>query len=294
MEPNSILPTEQKQKTFDAKFAALVGLVAVLGVASLYAIRQASGAHDRLDQVHRSLEARIAGVNEQAQVAGARADRATAELQQQLQDARRTVAANADRRASQLVGKLEAEYRQQQSAMASQIGEVKQAASSTSQQVASVAQDVNSVRGDVTQTRSELESTRAELRTELKTELKSVRGDLGIKSGLIATNARELAALRQLGERHYHEFAVNKNGRAIKIASVSLILRKTDTKRNKFTLDVLADDKRVEKKDKNLNEPVQFYVSGARQPYELVVNDVKKDRIVGYLAVPKAVELAAR
>jgi len=294
MEPNSIPPTEQKQKTFDAKFAVLVGLLAVLGVANLYAIRQAGSAHARLDQVHRSLEARIAGVNEQARVVGARAHRATAELQQQLQDARRTVAANADRRASQLVGKLEAEYRQQQSAMASQIGEVKQAASSTSQQVASVAQDVNSVRGDVTQTRSELENTRAELRTELSTEMKSVRGDLGIQSGLIATNARELAALRQLGERNYHEFAVNKNGRAVRVASINLILRKTDAKRNKFTLDVMADDKRVEKKDKNLNEPVQFYVSGSRQPYELVVNEVKKDRIVGYLAVPKVVELATR
>lgn len=290
MEPNSILTTEKKQKTFDVKFAVLVGLVAVLGVANLHAIRQASRAHDRLDQVHRSLEARIAGVNEQAQVVGARADRATAELHQQLQDARRTVAANADRRASQLVGKLEAEYRQQQSAMASQIGEVKQAASSTSQQVASVAQDVSAVRGDVTQTRSELENTRA----ELKTEMKSMRGDLGIQSGLIATNSRELAALRQLGERNYHEFAVNKNGRAVKVASINLILRKTDSKRNKFTLDVLADDKRVEKKDKNINEPVQFYVSGSRQPYELVVNEVKKDRIVGYLAVPKLVELATR
>jgi len=283
MEPNSILTTEKKQKTFDVKFAVLVGLVAVLGVANLHAIRQASRAHDRLDQVHRSLEARIAGVNEQAQVVGARADRATAELHQQLQDARRTVAANADRRASQLVGKLEAEYRQQQSAIASEIGEVKQAASSTSQQVASVAQDVSAVRGDVTQTRSELENARA----ELKTEMKSMRGDLGIQSGLIATNSRELAALRQLGERNYHEFAVNKNGRAVKVASINLILRKTDTKRNKFTLDVLADDKRVEKKDKNINEPVQFYVSGSRQPYELVVNEVKKDRIVGYLAVPK-------
>lgn len=60
-----------------------------------------------------------------------------------------------------------------------------------------------------------------------------------------------------------------------------------DLKKNKYTLELVADDKRVEKKDKNVNEPVQFYVAKARQPYELVVNEVKKDQIVGYLATPK-------
>jgi hypothetical protein len=174
--------------------------------------------------------------------------------------------------------------------LASELGEVKQAASSTGEKVASVAADVNSVRGDVAQTRSELETAR----TELGSQLKTMKGDLGIQSGLIATNARELAALRELGERHYFEFALAKTGRPYKVADIAMVLRKTDPKRNKFTLDVLADDKKVEKKDKNLNEPVQFYVARSRQPYELVVNDLKKDRIVGYLAVPKVLEAAAK
>ena len=72
-----------------------------------------------------------------------------------------------------------------------------------------------------------------------------------------------------------------------------MVLRKADPKRSRFTVDVIADDKKVEKKDRTINEPVQFYVSRARQPYELVVNEVRKDRIVGYLAVPK-VETASR
>ena len=66
-----------------------------------------------------------------------------------------------------------------------------------------------------------------------------------------------------------------------------MLLKKTDPKKNKYTIELVADDKRVEKKDKNLNEPVQFYVAKARQPYEIVVNEVKKDQIVGYLTTPK-------
>lgn len=290
MDQNSILTTEQKPRKADLKFAVLGALILALGIANFQAIRQANRAHERLDQVHRSLEARIVGVNEQAQAIGARAERAAVELQRQLQQTHRSATSTAERRTAQLVGKLEAEYHQQQSAIAGEIGEVKQAASAASQKAASVAEDVNTVRGDVVQTRSELENTRGELRAELK----SVKGDLGIQSGLIATNGRELATLRELGERHYYEFAIAKTGQPHKIASISLILRKTDPKRNKFTLDVLADDRKVEKKDKNLNEPVQFYVAGARQPYELVVNQLKKDQIVGYLAVPKVLVAAAR
>ena len=52
-------------------------------------------------------------------------------------------------------------------------------------------------------------------------------------------------------------------------------------------MDVRADDKLVEKRDKSINEPVQFYTARAHQPYELVVNEVKKDKVIGYLATPK-------
>ena len=277
------------QRNFNGRFAVLLGLVLALALANFYAIRQTGQAHHRIDQVQRLFETRLTDMNEQVQVLGARANQASATLEQQLQETRRSVtttaqrATTAERRAQQLVGQLEQEYRKQQLALASELGEVKLAASNTGEKVASVVADVGTVRGDVAQTRSDLEAAR----TELSSQLKSMRGDLGVQSGLIATNARELAALRKLGERHYSEFTVAKTGRPHKVANIALILRKTDAKRNKFTLDVLADDKKVEKKDKNLNEPVQFYVTRSRQPYELVVNGVTKDQIVGYLSIPK-------
>jgi hypothetical protein len=124
-------------------------------------------------------------------------------------------------------------------------------------------------------------------------DLKTVMGDMGVMSGLIATNGKELSALRELGERNYFEFTLTKRDNSKKVADLALTLKKSDPKRSRFTLDVMADDNRVEKKDKTVNEPVQVYVGGNRQPYEIVINQVKKDEIVGYLATPK-VKIARR
>jgi hypothetical protein len=114
-----------------------------------------------------------------------------------------------------------------------------------------------------------------------------MNGDMGVMSGLIATNGKDLAALRELGERNYTEFDLTKKQADKRIGNVTLRLKSADAKRNRYTIEVLADDKRVEKRDRTINEPVQLYVSGNRQPLEIVVNDVKKDEVVGYLAVPK-------
>jgi len=119
------------------------------------------------------------------------------------------------------------------------------------------------------------------------TDLKRAVGDLGVMSGEVATNSKDLAILKQLGERNYFEFDLTRTKDPLKVGDIRLKLRKTDPKHGKFTLDVLADDRIIEKKDKTLNEPVQLYVAGARQPYEIVVNTVKKNEVVGYLATPK-------
>jgi hypothetical protein len=117
--------------------------------------------------------------------------------------------------------------------------------------------------------------------------LKRAQGDLDSHSSLIATNSTELKALRELGERNYAEFTINKNKQFTRVADIMVELKKADPKHHKFTIAITADDATVEKKDRNINEPIQFYTKKARQPYEIVVNDVKKDEIVGYLATPK-------
>ena len=178
--------------------------------------------------------------------------------------------------------KVQQEAQQQaQQQVTGQLDELKQATSTANSKLEQISGDVSGVMGDVKNAQSVLD--------QHGTELKRVTGDMGVMSGLIATNGKELAQLRELGDRNYLEFDLKRNSAAQKIGGIQLHLAKADPKRNRFTLDVLADDKRVEKKDRTVNEPVQLYVAGNRQPYEIVVNDVKKDEVTGYLAVPKVI-----
>jgi hypothetical protein len=140
--------------------------------------------------------------------------------------------------------------------------------------------DITGVKQEVTATKQDIAATRSDLQRAI--------GDLGVQSGLIATNRQELAELRLRGERDYFEFDLRKAKQPQKFGgNVALQLKKVDVKRQKYTIDLVSDDKRIEKKDKNVNEPVQFYQQGFRQPAELVVNQILKDRIVGYISVPK-------
>jgi septal ring factor EnvC (AmiA/AmiB activator) len=120
-------------------------------------------------------------------------------------------------------------------------------------------------------------------------ELQRAMGDLGEQSGLIARNRDELEALKRRGERDYFEFTLAGSEAFTRVGPLSLRLNKTDYRRQKFTLTVLADDKQIEKKDRTLLEPVQFYVPGTRSLREIVVYEVGEGRVVGYVSMPKEV-----
>jgi len=183
------------------------------------------------------------------------------------------------RHAEELAKRLELEQKKQQVQVAGELKAVQEATSTAHSKIADVSSEVTSVRSEVASTRSELDKTIAELKT--------VRGDLGVQSGLIATNAKELSALRTLGDRNYFEFDLKKSKQMQRVGDITMRVTKVDTKKNRYTLELIADDKKLEKKDKNVNEPLQFYAARARLPYEIVVNEVRKDQIIGYLATPK-------
>ncbi len=189
----------------------------------------------------------------------------------------------AQRHADKLAAKLSKEAEGNQKLVAelnTQLSEVKSSAEQSSTQLSGVSTDVKQVRTDVDATRTELQNTIADLRR--------ATGDMGVMSGLIATNSTELKALRELGDRNYYEFRLTKNDKVKKVGDIMLSLKKADVKKSRFTMELNADDRKIEKKDKTMNEPVQFYVaSKARQPYEIVVNEITKDTVVGYLSTPK-------
>lgn len=144
------------------------------------------------------------------------------------------------------------------------------------------ADDVTKLGGDVTGVKNDLEDT--------KSKLERATGDMGVMSGLIARNHDDLEELKRKGDRNYFEFTLQKTKTPQRIGPVQMSLNKTDQKKSRYTVTVLADDKAIEKKDKTAGEPVQFYVKGTQHyaPYEIVVFDVGKNQVTGYLSTPKS------
>lgn len=156
----------------------------------------------------------------------------------------------------------------------------------TAQQVTAVASDVSSVKTDVGGVKTDVAKTQSDLATTIS-QLQAVKGDLSNTNSVIARNHDELVLLEHKGDRNYYEFTLTK-GQKKPVGTVSLELKKTDSKKNKFTLNILADDKNYEKKDRNVNEPLQFYSGKTPALYEIVVNSISsKNQISGYLSTPK-------
>jgi hypothetical protein len=188
----------------------------------------------------------------------------------------------------QLAEKIGADRQSRSQEVAGELGQIKQAEATSTARIEGVTADIASIKNEVASSRYDLQQT--------VSELKRVTGDLGMQSDYIATNAKQLQALRLLGERSYFDFHVARGAKAQRVGDISIILKKTDPKHNKFTLEVLSGDVKTAETERSINEPVQFYVTKARSKgrmaVEIVVNEVQKDYIVGYLSTPR--ELVAR
>ena len=289
MSPQPIYQQPSPQRS--GPLAALVaGSIIALVATNIYLYVQLDHVRTDVAKVRESLSTELSNLKDASSVTTASQSRHLETLKQELDAARvknrdeaRTMSsqakAEAQAHADQLARQIQAEEAKVQQQVSSEISEVKTAANTANAKIADVSTDVGGVKTQVSATQAELQKTIA--------ALKSTQGDLGVQSGLIATNAQELQALKRLGERNYFEFKIGKSKDRQRVGDITVLLKKTDPKKNKYTVEVMADDKLTEKKDKNVNEPVQFYTSKARQPYEMVVNQVQKDLIVGYLATPK-------
>ncbi|MGC1906897.1 MAG: hypothetical protein WA715_23960 [Candidatus Acidiferrum sp.] len=153
--------------------------------------------------------------------------------------------------------------------------------SESNEKIGAVATEVGGAKKDIADTRTDLEAT--------KGKLDRAQGDMGVMSGLIAHNRDDLEELKRRGDRNYYEFKISKSKTPQRVGPVQVTLNKTDQKKGKYTMTVFVDDRSIEKKDKTAGEPVQFYLKGAARmtPYEIVVFDVGKNDINGYLSTPK-------
>jgi len=219
----------------------------------------------------RKLEADLSG--SQAEVKELQARMQTSEAQQE------TLARQAgmtkkelQQRAAELQAAQRAAESRLEKEQKEQIGQV-------SGQIEGVKTDVGGVKTDVASTKADLEATKA--------KLQSAVGDLGVQSGLIANTRSDLEVLKHKGDRNYYEFTLLRGAKPQPVSTVSLQLKKTDSKKGKFTLNVTADDKTIEKKDRNVSEPIQFYSGRDHLLFELVIWSVDKNKATGYLSTPK-------
>lgn len=191
--------------------------------------------------------------------------------------------ASVRKHADLVAGRIAQQQKEQGEQLSAELSKVKETTNETTAKLDGkldgISTEVGAVKSDVASAKSNIEETQGELR--------HARGDMGVMSGLIATNSKQIQYLRDLGDRNIYEFTIAKTAGMQRVGDIQVMLMKADSKRNRYTVDVRADDKLVEKRDKTANEPVQFYTARAGQPYELVVNQVQKDKVTGYLATPK-------
>jgi hypothetical protein len=263
---------ENAPRTYSGALLAVIGAALVAAVAGLIWTYTLSGriAHQEAalteaNQQNVKLAAELRETNARLTVATDELGKSLGLTQRQL-----------DERARSLIAREQADSSRLETAQ-----------KQTAQQVSAVASDVSNVKTDVGGVKTDLGKTQSDLATAVA-QLTSMKGDLSDHSSLIARNHDELELLKHKGDRSYYEFTLAK-GQKKPVGTVSLELKKSDQKKSRFTLVIYADDRSYEKKDRNVDEPLQFYSGKDPALYEIVVNAIGgKNQVSGYLSAPKS------
>jgi multidrug efflux pump subunit AcrA (membrane-fusion protein) len=245
----------------------LLAVALIYVVASLYFMNTLKNRLDAADSKQQSLEAA------QTELA-ARLHSTKSELKEALTSEVGQTKEEIARRAAEL-------ERQQKSSAAKLQAEQSQ----QGQQIAAVNTEVSGVKTEVSAAKTDINKTQTDLQATNQ-KLERTIGDLGVQSGLIAHTSSELEVLKHKGDKNYYEFTLVKNKRT-PLSTISVELKKVDAKKSRFTLNVIADDKTIEKKDRTVGEPLQFYTGRDHLLYEIVVFSADKNSITGYLSTPK-------
>ncbi len=249
----------------------LTGIAIVYVVVSLYFIF--------------SMRSRIASLEESQKAARtelARVDKGLTGTESNLKASTQALAerlGTTEKEITDRAAQLQRQWRAAEQRLAAESAQHKEALYKVTGDVAGVKTELGGAKTDIASTKSDLEATKA--------KLESTIGDLKIQSGLVARTQGDLEYLKHRGDRDIYEFALTRNNRT-PVSTISLELKKADPKRSRFTLNVLADDRTIEKKDRTLYEPMQFYSGRERQLFEVVVLSVEKNKVTGYLSAPKA------
>jgi uncharacterized coiled-coil protein SlyX len=268
--------SEERQEiiTEDAAAPRWVGIVIVaLAVVSLVALGAGWTASTRSKELEQNLASQNEQIKKNEDVLSqrlAKSEDTNAQLQGEL-----SVVTDKMKLTEGELGKARLQAKKIKAEDAKELAELQ---NQTSAQLATKASvdDMNKIGTDVNGVKSDLDTQ--------KNNLQMTRGEFGT---LIAKNHDEVEELRRLGERDYYEFSIDKRNNREKVGNLMVELRGTNLKKSQYTVTIFVDDQRHEKKGLTANEPLYFFENGARAPLEFVVNQVGKDKITGYLSVPK-------
>jgi len=277
--------TEPSQGSKDGiKFVLIYVVLAALVVGEFFAFNHMSKMREHLTtqqtqlrddvnaQLRDQVSRRLAAIEEQS-------TQELDALKSELDDSAKRMGAQGGelKRARTMVRQLQDQQKDQTAQLEEELSQ-----KADQEQVGALTQDMSSTKTDLSSTKQDV--------TKLASDLGMARSEMG---NLIARNHDDIEYLRKMGDRDYFEFTLTKS-QPIKVGGVGLTLKKTNPKRYRFSLDTLANDMAVERKDCAANEPVDFFVNGSKKPYELVVNSVGSNQVKGYLSTPKgSTEVAA-
>jgi hypothetical protein len=256
----------------------VIAAVAVLGVIALVGLVMAHNASLQAQEAQQNFDNKVKAVQldftsqlAQLQQHQAQADTSNAGLQSDL-----TVVTKRLRLTQNDLKKARDEAETIRTEDQQKIAEV-DAAAKTELATKASTDEVKSVDGKVDGVRTDLSGT--------QNDLKMARSELGT---LIARNHEDVEQLRRLGEREYIEFTIDGKNKPQKVGSFMVELRGTNPNKKRYNVALIVDDSRIEKKNLPVNEPIFFHQGTDRRPLELVVNSVSKDKVTGYISIPKA------
>lgn len=286
---NHVEPVNKSPRKTKGKGILLGVVIAVLVGANVYLLSRVEGLEAETAHLQVTMEEQIGGVEETSSLYAGQSRREMEALRQEIEKAREEAAGRAAREAqrqsSRVAKTLSEQQQRQQNELMTGVHDARTIADEANGGVKVVRNDLMSVKAEVEDTNTHLHET-ASL-------LDQTASDLGEISGLVSDNRSEIVSLRKLTDRNRVNFSLAKSKDLQRVADIQLRLRDTDIKHNKFTIEILADDRKFVKKNRHVAEPVVFYMGDAQQPYELVITSMKKGAVSGYLARPQ-VQMARR
>lgn len=280
--------TEEKSSGKGWKIAGVIAIAALVGF-NIHLLNKVGAIESTSESQRTALTTEVSDLEATLSAQSGAYQREISALQESVQQTKEEAAARARtearRGADQLAKTFAEKERQQQDMFLSEIGNVRGETDTNRKGIEDVSTRVVGVQTDLDQTRENLNET-AE-------KLASTQGNVDEISGRVGTHDAAIERLRMQGQRDVTRFELSESKDRTKVESVQMRVKDIDYRKNRYTLEVMADDRVVTHKDRLLNQPVEFYVTGVTQPYEVVVTDIAKNQISGYLATPKFKDLAS-